>query len=293
MKYDFNVDRMKGKLQINIDKWLYPLQNSLEIHKINGKAYVTYITEVEFVGLNNVGISTGDIVLLSKVACDIATSPTIAYNFNESHYFNVPIEQVIGIFENKEITLNNLKMKNTNILFKRINKNQKSTIAIEEKDTMLGEIIKISESSSLKIGDIVAVRDNVSTPIKFQEDIVYAVEEKFIVGKFFNNFEIENMELLNKYVLMKPYINPYVLNSTILETPNINYDNLDYSDINNRDLFRVYFVDKTLENIQKDDILLVNRDYTNYMYYGNEKYFVINDKKWIAGKIIERDGKCK
>ena len=58
MKYDFNTNRMENKIQINIDKWLYPLQTFLEIHNINGKTHVTYITEVEFAGSNNLQINT-------------------------------------------------------------------------------------------------------------------------------------------------------------------------------------------------------------------------------------------
>lgn len=292
MKYDFNVNRLEGKFQININEWLYPEQSSLEIYKISGKSHLTCITKVRAVGDNELGIKPQDIVLLSKVACDIATSPMVSYSIDGNSYFNVPTGQVVGVFEDRKITLGALKLKNNNVLFKKIEKNQESNLLIEDKDAMLGEVLGTSENSSLKKGDIIAIRDNVSTPVKFPEGTFYTVEEKFIVGKFTVNLNINSMELINGYILMKPYVSQYVLNSTILEAPSINYEDLDYSDIHNRDLFRVSFVDKSVENIQEGDVLLVCRDYTNYMYYNNEKYFVINDKKCIVGKIIERDKQC-
>ena len=87
---------------------------------------------------------------------------------------------------------------------------------------------------------------------------------------------------------MKPYVSKKVLNSNILETPEINYEDLDYSDMYNRDLFKVCYADEAT-GIHAGDILLLNRDYTNYVYFNNEKYFIIDSKKWISGKIIERD----
>lgn len=293
MKYDFNTNTMKDRIQISITEWVSPEENLIEIHRISGKSYVTYIIKAQFVGREVEGIKSGDYMLLSKVACDVATTPTASYSIGDGNkYFNIPPEQVMGIFKGNNVTFSNLIMRDKNILFKRIMKEQNSDIFIEEKDTMLGEIVKVSTGSALKVGDKVAVRDNASTPIKFGEDEYFAVEEKFVVGILHKGEAISDMEILNEYILMKPYVSKNVLNSKVLITPEINYEDLDYSDINNRNLFRVLYVDKSLKNIKKGDILLLNRDYTNYMYYENEKYFVVNEEKWISGKIIERDKQC-
>ena len=153
---------------------------------------------------------------------------------------------------------------------------------------MLGKVVKVGENSKVKTDDVIAVRDNVSTPIKFENKDYFAIEDKFVVGVLNSSYSIDSMNLINEYIIMKPYISKNVLNSTVLETPEINYNDLDYSDIENRNLFKVCYADKSL-NVEKGDILLLNRDFTNYMYYNNEKFFVINGKKWISGKIIERD----
>lgn len=293
MRYDFNTSTMKDKVQISIEEWVSPEENLIEIHKISGRSYVTYITKAKFVGKEVDRIKSGDYVLLSKVACDIATTPTASYSIgNGNKYFNIPPEQVMGTFKDNKVTFSNLIMREKNVLFKRIVKKKNSNIFMEEKDTMLGEIVKVNVTSSLKVGDKVAVRDNVSTPIKFGENEYFAVEEKFIVGTLHNGESINDMKILNGYILMKPYISKNVLNSKVLITPDINFEDLDYSDINNRNLFKVFYADKSLNNIKEGDILLLNRDYTNYMYYENERYFVVNEEKWISGKIIERDKQC-
>lgn len=289
MRYDFNTSRLKGKVQISINNWVSPEENLLEIRKITGKSYVTYITKALVVGDEVQGINQNDYMLLSKVACDIATTPTVAYEFEGEKYFNVPSEQILGVFNNNKVTLSELTLQNKNVLFKRVNKKQSSSLVIEETNTMLGEVIKVAKGSKLKVGDKIVVRDNVSTPIRFGELELFVTEEKFIVGIANKGESIEDITILNGYILMKSYIPSHVLNSSILETPVINYEDLDYSDINNRNLFKVMYVDKTLKGIKEGDILLLSRDYTNYMYYENERYFVINEEKWISGKILERD----
>lgn len=289
MRYDFNTSRLKGKVQISINNWVFPEDNLLEIRKITGNSYITYITKALAVGDEVQGINQNDYMLLSKVACDIATTPTVAYEFEGEKYFNVPSEQILGVFNNNKVTLSELTLQNKNVLFKRVNKKQSSSLFIEETNTMLGEVIKVAKGSKLKVGDKIVVRDNVSTPVRFGELEFFITEEKFIVGVTNKGESIEDITILNGYILMKPYIPSHVLNSSILETPVINYEDLDYSDINNRNLFRVLYVDKTLKDIKEGDILLLSRDYTNYMYYENEKYFVINEEKWISGKILERD----
>ena len=86
---------------------------------------------------------------------------------------------------------------------------------------------------------------------------------------------------------MKSYVATKLLNSNILISPDINYEDLDYSDIYNRDLFQIKFLDKKLNNFKKEDVILVRRDFTNYVYLNEEKYHLINGKDWIEAKIEE------
>ena len=288
MKYDFNTIKMKGKVQIDIDKWLRFDNSAIEVRRLNGKLVPTGICRACSIGEGVVGIRGGDLILISKTACDVATTPYVSYTVDGRRYFNIPAEQVVGLFQGK-VDIKNLKMCKNYLLFKRIEKRQDSVLYIEEKDTMLGEVIQVSSKSLFQLGDIIAIRDNVSTPIK---DGYYAVEEKFVVGKLENGLSIKNMRILNNYVLANPYIPPKVLNSKILETARIDYDNLDYTDINNRNLFKVIYSDSSLKSVKPGDIILADRNFANYMYYENEKYFILEGIESISGKIIERDKIC-
>jgi hypothetical protein len=153
---------------------------------------------------------------------------------------------------------------------------------------MVGEVVKVGTNvSDIHIGQQVLIRDNVSTEVMFGEHSYYATEERMIVGILHNSFNIEDIEFINKSILMKPYINSKVLNSSLLVSPDINYEDLDYSDMYNRNLFKVEFSDTSVKEIQKGDVILLNRDYTNYVYYGMEKYFTIDGTKYISAKIKE------
>ena len=289
MKYDFNVQKMKDKVQINVDEWIQPTSNLISIHRISGRTHVSYITRAISLDSSITSFKKDDILLISKVACDIATSPTSPYKIEEKRYYNIPQDQVMGIFKGS-CTLNSLTLLKNTILFEKIDKLQTSNIYMADAHTMLGRVLKKGEGASINTGDIVVLKDNMVTPIRLDDKEYFAAEDRSIVGTFssMEDLSIQNMKIINGYILMKPYVSRNVLNSTILETPEINYEDLDYSDVHNRDLFKVAYLDKSIRDIHKGSILILNRDYTNYFYYDNEKYFVIDNKKWVSAKIIER-----
>lgn len=291
MTYDFNIKKMENKIQINTNKWLFPATNSIELYKLSGRSYVTYISEITAVGKGITNVCTGDSILLSKVSCDIATAPTSPYEVDGEKFYNIPYTQIMGKFKNNMRDFNSLEMLENKILFEKIERNSNSTLDISDSHTIIGKVLKVGNNCILKKGDLIIIVDNTSTPVRFNEKVYYASEERTVVGIFkdSSDLSIRNLKIINENILMKPYVSKNILNSSILETPEINYEDLDYSDINNRDLFRVEYVDENLNNIKEGEILLLNRDYTNYVYYDNEKYFIISGKKWISGKIKERD----
>ena len=291
MQYNFNVMRLKNKIQIDIDDWVQPESNLLQFYKMNGKSYVTYMTQIKNLGEGVHGLVRGDYVLISKVACDIATSPTSPYKFEGKRYYNIPCSQIIGKFKRNVLKLSNLELFKGYIIYKKVEREGNSFLNIPDVNATIGVILKVSNESSLKEGEVVMLRDNVSTPMRLESSEYFAAEERAIVGVFKDSesLSFSNLDIMNKNILMKPYISKNLLNSSILETPSITYEDLDYSDVFNRDLFKVCYIDKSLEDIKENEILILNRDYTNYVYFNNEKYFIIDGKKWISGKIIERD----
>jgi hypothetical protein len=291
MTYDFNTKRMDNKIQINVREWVQPSDNLVELRKINGRSVVTYISKALTVGKGITDIKKGDYALLSKVSCDVATTPTSPYVIDDEYYYDIPYSQVMGIFLSGDVTIDSLKMLNDKVLFKKVEKVNEHLIELKDSNMMMGEVLNVGNSSSVKRGDIILLANNVSTPVYMNGVTYYAAENQAIVGVFRDkkNLKIQNMRVINNSILMKPYIPENVLNSTILKTPDINYEDLDYSNIYNRNLFRVCYFDPSLKSIKYNDIVLLDRNYTNYVYFDNEKYFLINDIKWVSAKINERD----
>ena len=167
-----------------------------------------------------------------------------------------------------------------------------SDIILPETNEMIGRVVKVGPNSfdkdlneiplQVKINDIILIKDNVSTPIRLNGKDYFAIEEKAIVGIIKENAEIT---FINESILMKPYHFKKLLNSTILEAPDINYEDLDYSEVYNRDLFKIEYIDGNVKNLQKDDIVLAKRDFTNYVYLNQEKYFLLNGKDYIEAKL--------
>ena len=164
-------------------------------------------------------------------------------------------------------------------------------------NNMIGKIVKIGSTGftrdlrlrklRVKLGDTVIIKDNIATEIRLNDKVYYALEENNVVGIIGYGFSLADVTFINESILMKPYINPNILNSSILITPDINYEDLDYSDIYNRNAFQIEYLDEDIEGLSKGDIVIVKRDFTNYVYFNQEKYFLLNGKEWIETKIIE------
>lgn len=292
LNYDYNIPRTKGKVLINTRDWVQPTEN-FTIYKMSGKTFVSGITKVLNINDNSCdsNIKKGDVILLSRIASDIVASPRIAYSLEgEKKYFDMSISQVLGTFENGKVNLDSLKLANNKVLYKVLQKNIDSNIMVSDNSTTMGVIQRLPDGYTgvLRKGMTILIKDNVSTNLYWNKEYSI-VEEKDVIAEVIITQGRATLNILNNYTLMKPYISDNVLNSNILISPNINYDDLDYSDMYNRNLFKIYMTDVNT-GLKVGDILLVNRDYTTYVYFNNEKFFTIEDgKKWVNARIKERD----
>lgn len=298
---DCKIKKSEDCVLIEVGNWLHT--SELEIRKINGKVSTSCITKVKDIHIHSRHYSDcllrkDDIILISEAASDIAGMLSFPLE-DEKKYYYVPISQVLGFFRKETLSLANLELLYDKILIEKINTGIYNGIAIPNSHEMIGRVIKIGthkftkewESIPLEvqIGDIVVLKDNVSTPVRFENKEYYIAEEKNVVGIFKREqaLNTEDIKFINKYILMKSYYPKKVLNSTVLETPNINYEDLDYSDVYNRNLFQIKYLDKENENLKQEDVVLVSRDYTNYVYLNQEKYFLLDGERWVAARIKE------
>lgn len=285
MIIDYKVSKTEDCSLINVNNWI-PTSDIIT-QSIKGRISASFVTEVlEENFKEDYGVSKGDYILITKVASEIA--PMRSYDLNDGNkYFNLPISQIIGKFTDKKISLSSLELIEGKVLIERIS-NKDSYLFLPETSDMLGRVVKVnSKIASIKNESIIILKDNIVTPIRLEGKEYYAADDSNIVGVLNYGFSVEEIEFINESILLKPYQGKYVLGSKILLTPDINYEDLDYSDIYNRDLFQIKLLDKSLKKLAIGDIVLARRDFTNYVYLDNEKYFLLNGKKWIEAKIEE------
>lgn len=286
---DYKVKRTEDTVLIDVNNWIYP--STIEIHKITGKSSISYITKVLDIHKHsekyeNCPLEKDNTILLTRVASEVA--PLSSFQIDEESYYSAPIAQVLGYFKDNKLAYDSLVMLYDKLLVEKLDKSDSDLLQLPESNEMIGRVLKIGDvATKLNINDIVLIKDNVSTPITLDGKQYYGLEEKAVVGIFRKDFKTENIEFINESILMKEYHATHVLNSSILITPDLNYEDLDYSDIHNRDLFQIKYLDKSLKDLNQEDILLVKRDFTNYAYLNQEKYHLINGKDWIEAKIEE------
>lgn len=296
MNIDFKVKRAENCVLIDTKAWITD-GTGISLHRMSGRDVPTFINKAISVypiteGLRDI-VSEGDTILLSKVASDISQYKKFEIKAGDERYFHCPIMQVLGTFKNSEISFNALNMCTDKILIEKVDLEYKG-LYLSEDNTMVGRVVKIGtcrfdkdwkkQPLSVKVGDIVLIRDNVTTKVRLSEGEYYATEESMVVGVFNSSvFDLDHLTVLNNYVIMSPYI-PETL-SSIVVTPILDYENEDITEIYNRDLFKVLKVPEKFDNISRDDILLVDRNLTNYVYIGSKKYFVISDIDYITSKI--------
>lgn len=281
---DYKVPKTEDCVLIDLNLW-FNSSRLIQSQKITGKVSPTYITKIIKTNTALSELAEGTLIAMSKVASDVAPYSSFQIDGTKS-YYNLPVSQVLGYFKGPEQSLLFLNMIRDKILIRKIS--PKIELLEVNSNMVIGEVIKKGpEVHHVNLGDHVLIRDNISTELSLKEGDFLALEERMVVGIFGNDFTLNKMKFINESILMQPYISSKVLNSKVLITPEITYEDLDYSDMYNRDLFKVDFIDESIEGITKGDVILLNRDYTNYVYYEQTKYFIINGKKYVNARVKE------
>lgn len=303
MKLTYDIDRSYDCVKINTNNWMSSSKYGLTRSRMSGRTITTCLTEVLDKNISNKEseansvLVEGSLIILSSVMAEISRDR--AYEIDGNKYYDVPIRHIIGYFEDNSIDLAHLQLLYDNILIKKIDTSKVGSLYTVNDNSTVGEVIKVGanrfcidtdpQPMSVAVGDIVFVQDNVTTEISIDGEEYLLLAESSIVGIFPSKDEIniDKVELINNSVLLEEYIDESLLDSSILLSPNINYEELDMSDIFNRDVFRVVGIDEdlSLHGINKNDIILTDRNLTFYVYFKKKKYFLVRGMFNIYGKI--------
>ena len=299
---DFNVPRSKDCITIDTKDWRPNNTSGLEIRRLSGKTVPTYVAQIINVNIQNQklkGLMKNDLVLISRVASEVAEFRTFAIERDDKRFYNVPVMQVLGYFKYGIPDFKGLTMLFDKILIKKIDNPLNGSLMLKDDNTLIGEVVKVGtcrfddswnmQELQVKVGDKVIIRDNVSTEIILDGKPYYATEEAMVVGVLPEGAKsLDEIKLINKSIICEPYLPEKVLDSKLLITPVLDYEDEDLTDIYNRNLFKVLTSDANLTNIEKNDILLIDRNMTNYVYFNGTKYFITQGLEYVEGKVISR-----
>jgi len=299
MQLDYSVERNENNVVVDASKWIKNSSNLVHTYRMSGRDKVTniievvdtYITEDYFSEAKEV-LTKGRCILLSKLASNILSD---LKNQKNRNIFPTPVMQVIGYFKENKISLDSLELLYNKVLFEKIEVNH-GLLYTQDYKTVVGKVVKCGthkfnkkwekEDLRVKKDDIILVKDNVVTPIMFDGKEYLAVEEENIVGIFNSEkYSLDNISFINNYIIMQESKEDIKLKDTLLQLRLEDYDMIDCGDFYNNNIFRVIYCDNNLTKVRANDRIVVDNNITNYMYFNNIKYHVINDENSIEARI--------
>lgn len=300
--FDYKVNRTENCIMVKTSEWIENNSNLIQTYRLSGRQLPTYFTQVidenivdkKFQDSKEL-LKVGATVLLTRVVSDVAYYRS--YEIENEKYYDIPVMQVIGTFKNNIISYDNLNLLYDKIIIEKIDVKEDSILLTLPDNSMIGRVLKVGTCRfdknwnriplTVKEGDIVLIKDNVTTNVVFDSKQYYVTEENSVVGIWNNesNMTLDNIKLINDSILLVENYKEEK-ESNILLRPDINYEDLDTSDIYNRNIFKVIKKDNNLTRINENDNIFINRDITNYVYYNKMKYFMINGMQYIEGKLF-------
>lgn len=303
--YKLKKNKSENCILIKAKEWEDNTSQLIKLCSKSGREGVTYISRVLDENIDkktyNTQISKGDKVLLTKTASNVAyLAPfKIPVNFDNTEYGNVHVMQIIGKFEGEETTLESLQPLYDKVIMEKVKVEVSDTLEVTTGDELsVGKIVKIGtnrfsnkwekEPLKTKVGDVVLLRDNITTNITFSSKDYMCTEEGMIVGVFKNeeDLSLDNLEYINNSVLMKEFEKEKIEDNSVIFSPILDINIEDISDIYDRDRFTVVGKDSKISELSKGDNIYMWRDYTNYVYFKGKQYFITYGIKDILGKYI-------
>lgn len=298
---DYNIERTENCVLVDIKDWLTSNDNILRRYNISGKDHVTYITRalaenIDKSRFNEDSVKVGDTLALSRIVSDVAKYRAHSLFGQDKRYYDVPIMQVLGKFIDGCVTLDSFTPIYDKVLLEKVNPEYSKLLVSPNDNTTVCRVLKTGsckfrenwekENLVVKPGDTVLVIDNVTTELELNGKIYYVTPEENIVAIFKDNenLTLDEATFINESILMQQYTNYSELNSSLLESPFINFEELDYSDTFNKDLLEIKFLDNSLTKLKKSDIILLNRDLTNYVIFNRERYYITKGMTYVYGK---------
>lgn len=266
---------------INARDWVDKSDSVLITNKKN-----TGVQVVDGVGYTEVftthNTNTGDEVLITKVASQIAYLRPYEIPDDVNKYANIHQMQIIGKFMDDKLELFYDKVELEKIEFDR-----DTAFITDDSSFCAYKVINIGSHSftddwkpkplEVQVDMIVLVDEHVCTVF----DDRYFVEESKIVGYFNGDITIENLVPFSTKILLEP-VERLEKNGS-LYNPLVNLDEEDISEVYNRDRFNVIHIGSYIDTVKEGDTISIGRDYLNNIIFSGKEYFIASSDEYIRG----------
>ena len=278
-----------GHVIINSEDWHSP--EPLVLTNLKGKIIPTNITTA--VGINPapayrpIPFKVGDLIALSGLATRITSYLPFKLPDDPTIYSSTHLSQVIGYFVDNKVDYDNFIPIYDKVMFKPIEVKQSDFLYLSDDNLSVGVVVKTGDGGfnddwdrvpmNFKLGDVVLVRDNVSTRVTLGQEDYYVVDDKFIMGKFESEdkLNIEDLKLCEGVHLFEEYEDDTIEGSTLYKVPMGDED--DISQTYQNMLFKLVKSDEVPEGIY-----YINRIDTEYVKFKNKTYFVAKKDRIMA-----------
>ena len=287
--FDIANTKAYGHVIINSEDWHSP--EPLVLTNLKGKIIPTNITTA--VGINPapayrpLPFKVGDLIALSGLATRITSYLPFKLPDDPTIYSSTHLSQVIGYFVDNKVDYDNFIPIYDKVMFKPIEVKQSDFLYLSDDNLSVGVIVKTGDGGfnddwdrvpmNFKLGDVVLVRDNVSTRVTLGQEDYYVVDDKFIMGKFESEdkLNIEDLKLCEGVHLFEEYEDDTIEGSTLYKVPMGDED--DISQTYQNMLFKLVKSDEVPEGIY-----YINRIDTEYVKFKNKTYFVAKKDRIMA-----------
>ena len=287
--FDIANTKAYGHVIINSEDWHSP--EPLVLTNLKGKIIPTNITTA--VGINPapayrpLPFKVGDLIALSGLATRITSYLPFKLPDDPTIYSSTHLSQVIGYFVDNKVDYDNFIPIYDKVMFKPIEVKQSDFLYLSDDNLSVGVVVKTGDGGfnddwdrvpmNFKLGDVVLVRDNVSTRVTLGQEDYYVVDDKFIMGKFESKdkLNIEDLKLCEGVHLFEEYEDDTIEGSMLYKVPMGDED--DISQTYQNMLFKLVKSDEVPEGIY-----YINRIDTEYVKFKNKTYFVAKKDRIMA-----------
>lgn len=305
--FNYNIDYTKSRnhVLINPKDWEQDASKLIHGYSIYGDVAMNYLTRVLKTNIDNAmfgePVKEGDLVLLTRAASKVSYLKPfeISTGIDKAKFSNVHIMQVIGKFTNNRMTLEDFTPLFDKVLMERVPVELSTLIyAGNDEVTSVGKVIKVGTGGftnkwkhremEIKEGDYVLLRDNITTTVSLNHEEYMCTEDSMIVGRFKDsNLDMNTLELFHRGIMLEEKQEEKVLGSSMLLNPLYDLDVEDISDVYQRDRFKVINKNNKITDVNINDILVINRDCTNYVIFKGKTYYIINGTKDVEAIIAQ------